>query len=183
MRKRQSIPEAHQQYHPVRVKKKYSVDINFFFLQHHHCPGADEPHRGHCWPTELTPSIHSNIRSRTAHWVGFICRYVILFRSHLSLAPRSSYRLRCNVFLSAQCQTTSRRQFYSSHLDIYNDYIRRQHRRFRALDMIHKPHLGWCPELLAPHNVIQISDLVISALILTELASLVIAHANPRRPV
>jgi hypothetical protein len=40
--------------------------------------------------------------------------------------------------------------------------------------MIHKPHLGWCPELLAPHNVIRISDLVMLTLILTELTSRVL---------
>ena len=44
--------------------------------------------------------------------------------------------------------------------------------------MIHKSPLGWCPELLAPHNAIRISDLVISALILTDLTSRVFEQPN-----
>jgi hypothetical protein len=105
MHKRQSIPEAHQQYYPVRVKNKALTFT--FFPQHHHCPDADE----RCTVTVVDQlnSLPRSTQMRTDS-VVFICRYVILFRSHLSFAPRSSYSLPCNVFLSAQCQT-GRRQF------------------------------------------------------------------------
>jgi hypothetical protein len=89
MRKQQSIPEAHQQYDPVRVKKNNALTFTFF-LQYHNCPGADERCTVSAVGQLNSVPLSTHVRQpRTAGWVVFICRYVILFRSHLSLAPRT----------------------------------------------------------------------------------------------
>jgi hypothetical protein len=142
-----SMPSPEPSHTTRRVPKIKSRRA--LYLQYHLCPDADE----RCsmgFVAQFTPSIYSNRQLRTVNWVVFKCRYVILFRSHLSSASRSSYTLLRSVFLRAQCQTANRRQFYSSHPGIYNDYTQRHYRRFHTFDMIHKSLLGCCPELLAP---------------------------------